>query len=1130
MLTSANFGSNSASTLLGPPAAELLLRVRHPQHDGHVIRLRSSKCTIGSAEGCTLRLRAPGIRPLHAWILRSGASSVLICKTPDVQLNGRAVLEAVIAAGDTLKIGRIELEVLASEVAASPRELPSPQPLPPAFAAAVARADRSRLKRVLDVARQLKSSVTSEKSRIESRDTDLAQLRSHVHTALTQLTESQKQHAADQSTWNEERQQLRTTLRNLETSLGDARTQNSLLREQMTEAQRRAEEALQKLTAHDASREQQLTQTRSELSQLALQSQKFATERAELQKQADSLQQELSRARCESVEHTTELSQLVSSLRLQLESALAQQGSQADATEVQLQELRRNLALTQQQLASRDEQIALLQEELESSRGSMMTQQFLPAVPTPEVESEELLQLRQQLEHMSLERDTQSQRASATEEELRDARQRAAELEDRIELLENRLASAEQEHLELLEAQQQAAHSPVESVIPAGLACTLPASEVDPDTVAREAELVQLRMQLTETAEQVAQLESQLEAQLQARRIDREEAEARLEQLMAAHRESDAEAQRVLEELRAQLIDAQTEQANVTAELTQRLLSTEATAELLRTKLADAEHELAARAAAEIASEHAAPAISHRSSEVDSVMMTAPLSSLDLDSIRSPQAVDEFHGLSSTWQFPTRGPVSDADDHHAWQDEVAAAESSEMTQPEALDVPAENPCVTMPCPPNLAHEAASGNMNSEMESEVDAETPAQDVESVLARLMNSGVWKSDAIDSPAQPQVAESLETQHLPPVEEEPSVDNFFAAHRGEVLEAEHQVDSAGEEALPKSSITDESLHNEAHSLRAQFFGSDVEESLENRPFSQHEGAGLHQPISTGTDEFGPSSSIAPVVPGLDREESIEAEVPVEMVQQRPASNDSWRNRLLELQREDDEEAERTARGLPSLTPSVAPAPLASHDLPSLAPQTSPAKTGGGPGDEDESIEDYMARLLKRVRGDGGNEPQTASKFKPAATPTPVAAPIAATAPIEPVLPITSEEFIPRCAAPEQTCDLAAMRELANSAARSAISSHAKKSRGQTGRSRLWLTAVAGAMAVGCIAWGALSASLLFIGAGLGCLLLTGILGASSFVGVIDKMRLPPPSVAKHEAKPALIDKLTETDEIPTK
>jgi hypothetical protein len=108
----------------------------------------------------------------------------------------------------------------------------------------------------------------------------------------------------------------------------------------------------------------------------------------------------------------------------------------------------------------------------------------------------------------------------------------------------------------------------------------------------------------------------------------------------------------------------------------------------------------------------------------------------------------------------------------------------------------------------------------------------------------------------------------------------------------------------------------------------------------------------------------------------------------------------------------------------------------------------------DEESIESYMQRLLQRV----GVTPSTAQA-------PPVAKP--AQANWQPVQPVEEpvafdaeqaaddqpeskpEEFVPRSAAPEAT-NMAAMRELANSAARTAIDKHQRKNTGKQAAGKL--------------------------------------------------------------------------------
>ena len=102
----------SSTSVLDPALGEIVLRVRGTSRDGQIVRLRSPKCTIGSARHCTLRLAAHGVQPLHCLILRGNRGMLVRRWAPGTLLNGRGFTDAELAPGDCLSIGPIELEVL----------------------------------------------------------------------------------------------------------------------------------------------------------------------------------------------------------------------------------------------------------------------------------------------------------------------------------------------------------------------------------------------------------------------------------------------------------------------------------------------------------------------------------------------------------------------------------------------------------------------------------------------------------------------------------------------------------------------------------------------------------------------------------------------------------------------------------------------------------------------------------------------------------------------------------------------------------------------------------------------------------------------------------------------------------
>src|SRR4051812_41984779 len=98
------------SSQLLAEAGEMTLRIRAPRHEEREVHIRSPKCTVGSAAGCTLRLRARGIGGLHCWILRGPQGSVVRRLHGSATLNGAQFNEAPVKIGDCLRIGPVELE------------------------------------------------------------------------------------------------------------------------------------------------------------------------------------------------------------------------------------------------------------------------------------------------------------------------------------------------------------------------------------------------------------------------------------------------------------------------------------------------------------------------------------------------------------------------------------------------------------------------------------------------------------------------------------------------------------------------------------------------------------------------------------------------------------------------------------------------------------------------------------------------------------------------------------------------------------------------------------------------------------------------------------------------------------
>ncbi len=125
-------------------------------------------------------------------------------------------------------------------------------------------------------------------------------------------------------------------------------------------------------------------------------------------------------------------------------------------------------------------------------------------------------------------------------------------------------------------------------------------------------------------------------------------------------------------------------------------------------------------------------------------------------------------------------------------------------------------------------------------------------------------------------------------------------------------------------------------------------------------------------------------------------------------------------------------------------------------APESVSAASSSAESGEEESIEDYMKRLMARMRGGSvEDEPKPAAPAPAVASVAPVSSSssdsmsspkialpssITERASSTTTGPFDPEEYVPKALAPEKTRNMAAMRELANTSARSAIQVSARR------------------------------------------------------------------------------------------
>lgn len=227
----------------GPPAtasvasAELALRVVGTEHHGRIVRLRSAKCSIGSAAGCTLRLRGEGIRELECVILRSPRGVAVRAWSEAAKLNGHAFVAAPLIAGDRLSLGSIELEVLDPQ--ALPRTAAATSPTDvdrrrfeqlehEAQAAAAARdalakqmaehdehvarlcAELAEAERLVEQLRK-----EAESPAADEQEVDVAALEARIEQLVAQRQAAEKERESERELWHGERDKLLATVEQL---------------------------------------------------------------------------------------------------------------------------------------------------------------------------------------------------------------------------------------------------------------------------------------------------------------------------------------------------------------------------------------------------------------------------------------------------------------------------------------------------------------------------------------------------------------------------------------------------------------------------------------------------------------------------------------------------------------------------------------------------------------------------------------------------------------------------------------------------------------------------------------------------------------------------------------------------
>lgn len=203
---------------------------------------------------------------------------------------------------------------------------------------------------------------------------------------------------------------------------------------------------------------------------------------------------------------------------------------------------------------------------------------------------------------------------------------------------------------------------------------------------------------------------------------------------------------------------------------------------------------------------------------------------------------------------------------------------------------------------------------------------------------------------------------------------------------------------------------------------------------------------------------------------------------EERPSSVAELLARMGHTIDESDDLSAEMAESAPSYAAEERPhAASFGHSFAQERPAESTTAFAATPGEPDEdSIDDYMQSLLRRVRGE--TSAQLTQPVQDVRRTTMLRTPESEPEVVveePPVAPLTESEFLPRSEAPEQSEKLSAMRELANESVRSAIfSSVVRRTYGKTATAGALscISALIGVLAL----WFGAQGNLLVVGAGL--------------------------------------------------
>lgn len=1156
--------SSAAPARISGATTELKFRIQGGMHDGRILRIAAAKCTIGSAEGCTLRLRGDEIEPLHCLILTGRNGTIVRRNSPRTYLNGGTFEDAPLHPGDLLRIGPVELAVVAcpqppsypQPLGGTPSESPRLSTPPQESADTVQlKLEQQRLtvelgslreelraaREQVAVAEKGKTDTSTDKTRLEH------QLQEQYTVSLETLHSQQRAERAESQAREEKLQSelsaAQRSMREMESRVTEREAgfraeqrQRELERTESCAQKQDLEAKLAQLEAQQRQRDQQgrdetasvrgqlestistlteqLRQRQAELSaaQESIQDleKQFAQREAGLRAQQEQREREQAETCGERTQLEQKLEELESDFRQREQQANEEFASVRDRLEASIQTLTQQLQQRESELTAEQQrggELAAVTSALESVRGELRDFQQQRSL-----EQEEQTALRQKMESQGaetaarlLERDQQLAQRDAELAELRERTERLSASEQTIKQLEenlasfslsqqteregwgndrseleNRLSSSAAEYQGLL-ARNQELESQFGSVQAEASELRVKCQSLEFQRSEKEAAALDAQNAAAARCETMIRTISQLQAELDQARATGNVAQfpqgVAATQFWQPHRnEEDSQAKPAsleqfasletkIGELEAQCTNLQTQRSALESQITE-LQTQSAQAEQLSGRCGELEGQLAELKAKLDQPREVVVAHSEAAAQPAADNVTV-----------NEQQVEQWRTEAKSWQLKAEEAVAQlgeakqlcarlSADVSAFQ---AASRAQGEDDQERQDIEAlRNELAAQKQELAAAH--ARLQEEEAQAEKMDTDSSAREVQ--LARLEaqlneQKAVWESDLASQTGALEERSQLLASQIKQFEAEQAA---FSRQQANLI----QQMSALEDRVQELTNA-----NEGRMAPASFLPPVAE------PSAASESEQAAQPEATPPNAESPEPVPVPA-----------SEEPEQKALYTPPS---FLDQAAEMVRQEEQ-------GLAPTTPE-----------PPQSPPYQPAARDVAK-EEDDSIEQYMSRLLSRVRGSDGpvSSSPVVRESQPAAVPQQPAA--SAAAPVVET-PREPKEFVPRAQAPEGPQRLSLMRELANSAAQSAIHTHARQSQKRETKTRslvalLSLTGAAALLVTAMFTHSplALAGAIIFIA-------VCGVMVIRAIAGGIRQMRLAVPKEigdSKQTSEPA--------------